>query len=63
MSYIDQRGPDQCWPWIKCASGSGYGQFWCGMRDTVATRIMYYIHYGLDPCEKLVLQLADIGPI
>lgn len=26
-SKVDVRGPDECWPWLACGNGHGYGSF------------------------------------
>ena len=28
LSKVDQRGPDDCWPWTGALDKHGYGAFW-----------------------------------
>jgi len=34
-SYVDQRGPDDCWPWTGHRSEKNYGQFADGKRGSM----------------------------
>ena len=38
---VDQRGPDECWPWIGYTSESGYGRTQIGDRSYYAHRVIY----------------------
>lgn len=46
-SYVDKRGPDECWPWIGGRNFDGYGAFHAEGKRITAT------HYAL--------QLAGVG--
>lgn len=46
---VDQRGPDECWPWKGCITQSGYGRTWI---DDVG----YYAH-------RVIFDLANPGQI
>lgn len=37
---VDQRGDDECWPWIAGKNSSGYGSFWDGTRSVCAHRFI-----------------------
>lgn len=30
LSHVDNRGPDECWPWTASITPNGYGQFFDG---------------------------------
>lgn len=32
-SYVDKKGPDECWPWTKAIMTGGYGAFGLGTED------------------------------
>jgi len=54
---VDVRSPDECWPWMACAMGEGYGVLRVGIgaqAKTVLThRIAYTLVYGTIPqCES-----------
>ena len=54
---VDQRGPDECWPWTGRMT-KGYGRAsWLG-RDTGAHRIAYILTSGSDPGELHVDHLC-----
>ncbi len=50
-SYVDKRGPDECWPYVGGVSSTGYGAF-CVKRVTRLTigahRIALFLHTGMD---------------
>lgn len=48
LSKIDQRGPDECWPWIGAVQ-LGYGVLYFGPRAIKATRIALFLKDGRDP--------------
>lgn len=35
LSFVDQRGPDECWPWTAHRSYKNYGQFENGKRGSM----------------------------
>jgi hypothetical protein len=66
-SYIDRRGPTECWPWTGYRRGNKYGLFYVGRgkqrRLYVASRLAYYISSGwFDPGEMLVCHHCDNPP-
>lgn len=63
-SHVDQRGPDECWPWTAYTS-RGYGKIWVGydadgraiMRR--ANRVGWAIIHGKDPGRQHVRHICD----
>jgi len=45
-SKVDQRGPDECWPWMGGRTGDGYGVFHTGGKTHIATRIAVLVAGG-----------------
>lgn len=43
---IDQRGPDECWPWQRTRNKRGYGQTWFEGRLQVSHRVVWQLVYG-----------------
>lgn len=56
--------PDVCWPWLASTCRQNYGQVVLP-RDgsdqfkAIATRVSYFLHYGIDPGELLVRHKCD----
>lgn len=43
---VDVRTPDECWPWMGCTVGRGYGQLrWAGQQVT-ASRVAFAVANG-----------------
>src|SRR6185369_7421367 len=63
-SYVDKRGPDECWPWIGGFNKYGYPQFGADKirRAVRGNRIAYFLHYGVDPFPQSVLHKCDFKP-
>lgn len=59
---VDQRGPDDCWPWKAAKLTGGYGQWRLGKRTIRAHRVAYFIHYHENPGHSLVLHSCDNPP-
>lgn len=60
---VDQRGPDECWPWKGPLNGGGYGQIDLSCTDGAggivrhaynAHRVVWALANGRDPGPKLV---------
>lgn len=52
---VDQRGPDECWPWLASTRDDGYGQIGVGGRRTnVAHRVGWTLTYGPIPLGAVV---------
>jgi|ERR1700730_3056528 len=58
-SYVDRRGPDECWPWKALRSPRGYGRFVVNHKVIVASRLAWLIHSGADPGQLLVCHRCD----
>lgn len=59
-SYVDRRGPDECWPWKGyCAKSGGHGRFLEVRRQTTAHRVSWEIHRGIIPEGMHVLHSCD----
>jgi hypothetical protein len=49
---VDRRGPNECWPWLACVLGTGYGQISAGSREEgmlLAHRVAYTLLVGPIP--------------
>jgi len=42
-SYVDKKGPNECWEWLGSESLNGYGQFWFRYKIYYAHRISWAI--------------------
>jgi hypothetical protein len=60
-SYVDRRGPDECWPWLGATRSGGYGQINIGGRIQSALIAAWEFHhkhpfpqgaYGLHQCNN-----------
>lgn len=61
-SYVDKRGPDDCWEWKANRSPSGYGKFmWRRGRTQMASRVAYHFSKG-DPGTLFVCHSCDNPP-
>ena len=53
MKKVRVLGPSECWPWIACTMGAGYGYFYFGgkkeRRSVPAHRVAYTLHFGPIP--------------
>lgn len=59
---VDKRGPDECWPWMACRTGNGYGIMGIEGENFLAHRLMYELCVGLlllIPEDILVLHRCD----
>lgn len=66
LSKVDQRGPNECWPWTAGKFPRfGYGQFNAGRdangrQDTrYAHRVAFQIATGIDPQAAVVMHSCD----
>lgn len=66
-SHVDQRGPDECWPWTAYADQGkkklNYGKIWSGYADgklimEYAHRVGWFLVYG-DPGDQHVRHTCD----
>lgn len=51
-SYVDKRGPDECWPWIGAIHPNGYGTLRYEGTNTGAHRVSYILCIGPIPTEQ-----------
>lgn len=41
---VDQRGPDECWPWLGAVQSNGYGRFgWASHVVVYAHRVVFML--------------------
>jgi len=63
-SYVDKRGPDECWYWRGFCGRGGYGHFTIYRRGELhqpfnTHRLAYFIATGVDPGELMVCHSCD----
>jgi hypothetical protein len=61
-SYVDIRGPEECWPWIGWRNPNGYGQFSYQGQSYGAHRIAFFLTHGPIPAGALILHSCDNPP-
>lgn len=50
LANVDQRGPDECWPWKRKPSKTGYGQIgWFDGKIWYTHRVAYLLAHGEIP--------------
>lgn len=52
--------PRACWLWKAAKCNNGYGSFSTRSREFRTHRIAYYLHYGTDPQQLLVIHSCDV---
>lgn len=52
-------GSEDCWPWTSTTFSFGHGCFYFKYKLFKASRIAYYITYGIDPGNFMVLHNCD----
>lgn len=57
-SYVDRRGPDECWPW-KGPLLNKYGAITVRGKRGIASRFSYELHYGPIPEGMQVCHTCD----
>jgi hypothetical protein len=50
-SNIEVNGKDDCWPWLSYLTSQGYARFRYLQKHYLASRVMFYLIYGVDPGE------------
>lgn len=48
-SYVDKRGPDECWPWKRCCFKNGYGCTTVFGKNKLAHRVAFFFTHGYWP--------------
>lgn len=63
-SYVDKRGPNECWPWTGASGKHGlHGAFMARVGFLLAThRVAYFLAHGTDPGKFFFATLAIIRP-
>ena len=56
---VDVRGQDDCWEWLGCKSGGGYGNFSINRKSYVASRVMYTLYFDKIPDGMFVSHKCD----
>lgn len=60
---VDQRGPDECWPWMASTNADGYGKFKIDGTVQNASRVALEIHTGaLLPHDQVGMHSCDNPP-
>jgi hypothetical protein len=49
LSKVDQRGPDECWPWKAKAQTGGYGAIRVERKTLLANRVAFFVAHGRWP--------------
>lgn len=60
---VDKQGPDDCWVWLACTDGAGYGRINQGggqNKMVFAHRVSWKLHYGPIPEGMCVLHGCDV---
>jgi hypothetical protein len=57
--YVERRSHDECWPWKRSLSASGYGHFKVGAAVFIASRVSYALATGKEPGGLLVCHSCD----
>ena len=61
-SHVDQRGPDECWPWTASCK-DGYGRFKiCSYESVVASRFALVLAEGVEHLDLHALHSCDNPP-
>ena len=42
---FEQRGPDECWPWLRAVGNHGYGITYDGVASRLAHRVAWTLHH------------------
>ena len=65
-SKVDQRGPDDCWPWTGARSAKGYGRIGVTIdgrkAGIIASRFSFLIYYGPLPPGMMACHTCDNPP-
>lgn len=59
-SYVDKRGPNECWEWTRTVTHVGYGMFYWGVpRLRSAHRVAWELSTGADAGKLFVCHHCD----
>lgn len=53
---------DQCWPWMRYRTETGYGRFRAGSQQVRAHRAAFMLAYGYDPAPLIICHTCDNPP-
>jgi hypothetical protein len=56
---VDIGTHNECWNWTASTSFGGYGQFSIQHDNWKAPRVAYFLYYGIDPAERMILHSCD----
>jgi hypothetical protein len=59
LKQIDQRGPDECWPYTGFVGTWGYGMFWLDGKNMNSSRATYLLLVGEIPAGQVVCHKCD----
>lgn len=59
---VDQRGSDECWPWIGGKDSRGYGGIWRNQHRVQAHRVSWEIANGRPPRDGMVIMHSCDNP-
>lgn len=59
LRLIDQRGPDECWPYLGFIGTWGYGMFWLDSKNVNSSRATYLLLVGEIPAGQVVCHKCD----
>lgn len=62
LSYVDIRGPNECWEWLGGKSKKGYGHFKLKGRMVYAPRIACQLRHGDPPTPDLIARHSCDNP-
>lgn len=46
---IQVKGPDECWPWVRCLNAYGYGRIIIHGKQLIASRVVKLLSSGPPP--------------
>ena len=59
---IEERGPDECWPWLASCNLDGYGHLRLNGKLERAHRVVWFLTYGTIPEGMCVCHHCDNPP-
>lgn len=61
-SKVNKKNPQDCWEWKAGLTKNGYGAFYLGGRNHLASRVAWILTYGPIPRGKCVCHHCDNPP-
>ena len=59
-AYVFKKDLNECWMWLGCVNGLGYGRFELNGKILLAHRVVYYLEYDVDPGKLCVCHHCDV---